>query len=111
MAANWPSFSQTMGEPVVFTAAGSSASVTVTALVSFPKSDEQDADTREMLRQTALVSIDVASVETVTVDDLLEFHGATWLVMAVDKGEGAVWRCSVERRETLRVVGRGRTRI
>ena len=109
MAANWPLFLTTCGEPVVFTAAGSSA-VTLTALVSFPKFDEVNADTREQVRGTALVRFLSDGVDSVSIDDELEFHGDTWLVRDADLGEGAVWRVTAERRETVRIVGRGRAR-
>ena len=107
MAANWPSFLTSFGESVVFTAAGSSPE-TITAKVSFPKDDEAQDDTRESVRQQALVSFAVADVAAVAIDDVVEFGGEVWIVKAVDKGEGAAWRCTVDRRDTLRLVGRGR---
>jgi hypothetical protein len=103
MTANWPVMLTTYGEPGTFAVSGSPTGVAVVVIVDKQAEKQEVKGWSEDVVSTVVVKVSAVAVAEVGKGDTFTVDGVAYVVLEADKTDGAVWRATCKRRETVAV--------
>lgn len=103
ISGHWPLLLAAYGEPGTFAVSGSPTAAAVTVIVDKLGEKQETKDWREEVVSTLVVKVLAADVPVVKKGDTFTVDGVGLVVLEADKADGAVWRCTCRRRETVAV--------